>query len=141
MHYGTAIRERRKQLGLTDTAVADASGLTIHQYDDIEQHPDELISNVALGKAKRVCSTVGLELRRLLELPATRSRKETVSALIRKSRQAQNLTVSEVAKHIGFADEVIHSLEQRDEFAETLPVSVLFELEKALGLERGSLIV
>ena len=140
IHYGTILRERRILLGMTDTEVANASGLTIHAYDDVEQHSDEFVSNLALSHAQGICSVLGLSLRELLELPSEDSVQKDVASLIRDARLAKNLSLSELGDRIGFDEEVVRSLEQENHFEGSLPINVLFELEEVLGLARGTLI-
>lgn len=141
MNLAKAIRDRRRKLGLQDVAVAKSSGLSIHEYGDIEQHADEFETAISTGTARQVCHVLGLELRSLLGLPKVTSKEmRDISELIRNAREAQKLSQLQVADRIGFNEDTIRSLESTPAFVDTLPLKVLYELEDALGLERGSLI-
>lgn len=141
MNIAKIIRDRRIQLGHQAAVVAERTGLSIYEYSDIEQHADEFETAISAGTARVVCHTLGLEMRNLLGLPQ-RAPKETesVSELIRSTREKRGLSEAELAERIGFAEETVHSLESTPDFADTLPLSVLYELEGVLGLERGHLI-
>ena len=141
MNFAKAIRDRRIQLGLQAAAAAERLGLSIYEYGDVEQHADEFETAISTGTARQLCHVLGLELRSLLGLPQVTSKEmKNVSELIRSTREGQKLSQVQLADRIGFNEETIRSLESTPEFVDTLPLSVLYELESALGLERGRLI-
>jgi ribosome-binding protein aMBF1 (putative translation factor) len=138
--YEKAIRERRIRLGLADTSVAEKVGLTIDQYDDVEQHADEFLTNISMLCARRICAVLGFQLRALLLLPPQQPRKQPRSSIVKEAREAKGLSTLAVAELIGFEEHVIRSSEEKEEHLDFLPVGVIFELEKALGLEKGALV-
>lgn len=141
MNLAKAIRERRMNLGLQAAAAAERSGLSIYEYGDIEQHADEFETAISTGAARRVCHMLGLELRSLLGLPqATAESISNVSDVIRRARERKKLSPLQLADQIGFNEETVRSLESTAEFVDTLPLRVLYDLEDALTLERGSLV-
>lgn len=141
MNIAKAIRDRRIELGLRAVTVAERSGLSIYEYGDVEQHADEFETAISSGTARKVCHVLGLELRSLLGLPQLMSGEmKDVSDLIRIARGDRMLSQAELAERIGFTEETIHSLESTPEFVDSLPLTVLYELEASLGFEQGYLI-
>jgi len=140
MNPANAIRDRRMKLGLQAAAAAERSGLSIYEYGDIEQHADEFETAISTGTARRVCHVLGLELRSLLGLPHVTSEHNNISDVIRRARERKKLSQLQLADQIGFNEETVRSLESTAAFVDTLPLKVLYDLEDALGLERGSLV-
>ena len=140
MNLANAIRNRRLELKLKDVDVARSSGLSIHEYADIEQHADEIETAVSMGAAKRVLHTLELDVRKLLGLPPLKSELSDISDFLRKAREHQKLSKGQLAKRIGFDEHTVTSLEEVAGFLDTLPLNVVYELESALALERGFLV-
>jgi len=61
--FGAALRERRKQRGLTQAQVAEAAGIAVETVSRIE---GGRLSSLSLVLASRVASTVGTTLQALL---------------------------------------------------------------------------
>lgn len=141
MNLARVIRERRKELGLDDTFVSKRSGLSIHQYADVEQHPDEFETAISAKTAMEICAVLGLNVRDVLGLPQTRSAvAQSASTVMRTARERHGLSESTLADRIGFDEDTIHSLEASPDKIYSLPLVVIFDLERELGLERGTLI-
>lgn len=141
MDHSAVIRSRRIELGLQDVEVARTVGISIHEYCDLEQHTAEFETAISMDTAKRICRALGLDLRSLMDLPASSHEYGTdVTQLIRRSRELQRLNQSQLADAIGFTEETIRSLESTPGFQGTLPIVVLGDLERALGLSEGTLI-
>jgi transcriptional regulator with XRE-family HTH domain len=139
--FAKTIRNRRMQIGLQAAEVAKSVGLSIHEYTDIEQHTDEFETAISMGTARNVCHVLGLEFRSLLGLPNSAPNKTaSVSDEIRRAREKQELSQIQLADRIGFSEETIRSSEDIPGFVDTLPLKVLFDLEKALHLEKGCLV-
>jgi transcriptional regulator with XRE-family HTH domain len=138
------IREARQKAGLSPVDVASGIGLTISEYEDIEQYADEFTSSFSLAKAKALCVFLGLDVVDVveqellggnlpLELP-TDFRGLLRKQLLRKRRQSLGLSEAEVADAIGFEHIAIHEAEAHDRFLDTLPIQVLADLAKHLQL-------
>jgi transcriptional regulator with XRE-family HTH domain len=135
-----AIRDQRIRLGLRDITVAQRAGLSIHEYCDLEQHEDEFATAVSLAKLRQVCHVLALKLRTLLGLEAVTVAEGEFSEMVRAARTARGLSHVELGDQIGFEEQTIASIESIPDFLETLPLVVVFDLERALGLERGALV-
>lgn len=145
------IRKTREQAGLSDVEVAARAGLSVAEYDDVEQHPDEFISAVSLARAKAVCAALHLKLMDLVLLefgevgasthvPAELGGLQR-NLLLRKRRKALGMSEIALADGIGFEVTAIQRAEEDDGFFETLPIRVLADLAKELKLPVGSLVV
>jgi transcriptional regulator with XRE-family HTH domain len=144
MSVAKLIRNRRRELGLSDAAIAAKLGLTVAALGDIELHDDELETAVPLGTVRRLCMELGLSLSEVLTLPATGSaRTDRISAnkLLRQTREQKGYTELDLGDRVGFDEDTIKALEAKAAFAETLPVFLFRELERALTLPEGTLLL
>jgi transcriptional regulator with XRE-family HTH domain len=60
------LRKARESAGLTQAEAASKSGLSIHEYGDLESDAEEFISGVPLWAAKRVTEVLGCNLEDLI---------------------------------------------------------------------------
>jgi transcriptional regulator with XRE-family HTH domain len=144
MRTNELIRASRERLKLSKAEVAERSGFSAHEYSDIEQHPDEIMTNVSLGKVKIVCAVLELEVSSLLAaadlgastVPVDVSQDESLpkELLIKRYREKRNASTSDVADAIGFEEEAVCRAESDNDFLETLPISVLSDWSKYIGL-------
>jgi transcriptional regulator with XRE-family HTH domain len=66
MNTAKQIRERRAELSLSAVTLAEALGISVEAYDDLEQHQDELATSVTLEQATRLATRLGTPLLELL---------------------------------------------------------------------------
>jgi hypothetical protein len=55
------IKHRRLELGLSDVEVARSSGLSIHEYFDVELHRGEVLEVTNLKNVKQLCTVLQLD--------------------------------------------------------------------------------
>jgi transcriptional regulator with XRE-family HTH domain len=145
------IRKTREQAGLSNIEVAARAGMSVAEYDDVEQHPDEFVSALSLTRAKAVCATLHLKLMDLVilelgDVGESRSVPPELGALqrnllLRKRREAFGMSESALADGIGFEAAAIQRVEADDGFLETLPIRVLADLATELQLPVGRLVM
>ncbi|MDR3385592.1 MAG: helix-turn-helix transcriptional regulator [Rudaea sp.] len=138
-----AIKEKRVNLGLTDTHVADYLALPIEWYGDVEQHEEEFETTLPSGTAVRLCEKLGLNMLDLLAIRPgefTGSKSLGASDVIEHARCAKNISQNELAEHIGFDIKTVEQLESDPRFIGTLPLRVLFDIEACLNLPKGALV-
>lgn len=140
MKISDAIRGKRIELGLSDLSVAQRAGLSIHEYSDIEGRDDEFTTAIPLETARRVCNALNLNFRALLGLSDMIATADKISDVVREARTNQGMSQLALGDAIGFSEETIRSIESSPNFLTTLPIVVVFDLERVLGIERGSLV-
>jgi transcriptional regulator with XRE-family HTH domain len=137
------IATRRKELGLTDTEVAQQSGLSIHEYCDIEQHANEIYTNVRIQAVKKLSDILRVDLLSLFEIPCAfcaddRNYTEEYSLprneLIRKKREAKGLSTEELGDRIDFYGTEIEKLEAGPEYIESWPLEFIRKLADEIGV-------
>ncbi|MGD0076527.1 MAG: RHS repeat-associated core domain-containing protein [Candidatus Binataceae bacterium] len=111
MELNKRIKAQREALGLSDTDVARALGLTIHTYFDIEEYPDELDMVGDLKMVKRLCSILHFNPAELLELRCAfcnmgeRFQDEyalPVNELIRHQREKLGWSLDELGERVNY---------------------------------------
>lgn len=120
MTVSEKIGARRKQLGLGKLETARLCQLTIHEYDDIESHPDAVLEATLLGQMKDVCRVLRLDLISLFAWPCAfcEEGKSFVdeyrlprNELIQLRRTAMGWTAKDLGSRIGFYESEIGKLE------------------------------
>jgi DNA-binding XRE family transcriptional regulator len=137
------IREARTRLRLRDTDVAACAGLSIHEYCDVESYEDEAFRVVHLGKMRRLCDVLGLDILDLFAIGcASCGKREQVAAghqgprdeMIRARRANLGLTQDQLGDLIGFETVAIVDMEKDPDFLETWSVELIVELAGHLEL-------
>ena len=75
------IRRARERLGLTAQEAAARAGLSVHEYGDLEQHADEVVSAVSLATVRRVCKTLNIALTDLLAAESLFTAAKTIAGV------------------------------------------------------------
>ncbi len=144
MHAPELISSAREKLGLTQAEVARQCGLNSNEYRDIESYKEEILTNVSLAKMKDICSVLKLDISSLL---ATLDLKDQLASdvpshdralprhlLIKKYREKRSASQSDVADAIGYEDEAVRLGETDEKFLDTLPINVINDWSKYIGL-------
>jgi len=135
------IKSRREALGLTDVQVAEATGLSIHEYGDIERHADEIFTVTELRQVRKLATNVGIELFQLFDLNCAFCEQQQSSQqeyslprneLIRRQRTALGLTQDLLGDEIGFEVVAIQDMETREDFLEDWSFELIRNLAKIL---------
>jgi hypothetical protein len=66
------------ELGMSENQLAEAIGISLDSYCDIEWHADELFTAVELRRIKKLAETLGIEIFELLSLQCPFCGDETV---------------------------------------------------------------
>lgn len=141
MEMNQRIKHQRERLGLTKLKVADASRLSIHQYDDIEAYADELIESVPLYFVKKLCAALELNLIDLVTEgcafcvdPASYGDAYNAwrSTLVKRCRDDLSLTQEQLGEKVGFASAEIDLIESYPAHLESWGLSNIETLADAL---------
>lgn len=139
------IARRRTALGLSESRVAELSGLSVHEYGDLEQHAAEAFEVLELRKLKCVCAAPELSLWNLLELECEtcggRSMRDALAdgilprnSLLRQSREKLGLPARELGDRVNITDERIENLERDPDLIEGLPIADIQALSRELRI-------
>lgn len=137
------IKARRLSLRLADVEVAQKSGLSIHEYCDIEKLKDEILTVTPLSDVKRLCETLNLSVFEILGIECdycTRRSKVdngarlTRERLIRMAREEVGLSEFDLGEQLGFEPEAIHEMEQDPKFLENWPIVHISNLAMAIDV-------
>ena len=128
------IRYRREAMDLAAEDVARLAGLSVHEYDDIEQFPEELGSTVSLSTVKRLCSVLRLDICALLSLPPLSAEVDGNFGKFEPQalRLKRGMSIQEVAERVGFDEQTIKAIEIDPESINTMPAFFLIEYSKVL---------
>jgi transcriptional regulator with XRE-family HTH domain len=149
MRANEIVRSARERQGLSEEQVAARSGLTIYEYGDVEQHADEICSAISLAAARRICGALNIDLsellvaEHLLSLQTAGTSPQSIvprHQLIRDHRIARSVSVSDVANAIGFEEAAVVLGESKEDYLETLPIRVLIDWARHLGLDVRSML-
>ena len=136
------IKRKRIAKGLGVQQVAALTGLSVHEYEDIEQHADEALGVVHLNKLKAVCAVLGLDLLSLsgttcafCEGRADRDNWQSPrNIVIQRAREHLGLSKVELGDRIGFEEQAIVDMEQDPDYLEKWSVELIQELASILGV-------
>lgn len=137
------IAERRQQLGLSDIEVAERTGLSIHEYGDLEQHAEEPFEVVPLGRLRAVCDTLKLSLAELLprEMLSCERSEASISlhegrrnAIVEARRKKLELSRQELGDRLGFPAETVKLMEEDPDFLERWPIGYVRDVARELGI-------
>jgi transcriptional regulator with XRE-family HTH domain len=142
MNVNEKIKQRRLELGLKDTEVARLSGLSIHEYFDVELHRNEIFELVDLYNIKKMCAALKLDFLKLFEMPCAFCEGEVYSKdyllhrnqIIQKKREEVGLTVEKLAELTDCTVEAIRNLEKYTAHLESWRLEDIFKLSTVLKI-------
>jgi DNA-binding XRE family transcriptional regulator len=143
MAVNEEIKRRRLEVGLADTEAARQVGLSIHEYDDIEQHAREIFEVTELRSTKRICEVLRLDFFRLFNIRCAFCEGSDQylqyfstprNELIRKRRLDLGLSEEELGNSIGFEAIAITDMEKEANYLEAWPIDLTKELSGALKI-------
>jgi transcriptional regulator with XRE-family HTH domain len=143
------IRQARERAGMSAAEFASRVGLTSPEYFDVEAHPDEFITVIAMGEARALCKELDL---RLVDVVASEpldadfslgqeSTRGTLprSAFLRQRRESLGISIAELAFAIGFEEVTVEEIERDERHLDSLPIAVVAEISRKLELPLVSL--
>lgn len=137
------LRNRRVELGLTESDIADHIGLSVMEYHDIESYPDEIYTVVDLEKVKRLFETLGLNFLKTLGIECEFCLGNGVyrsiytlprHMIIRQSREDLKLSRKVLGDHIAFEEATVDDMEHNPAFLESWPIDYIRVLSKVLSV-------
>jgi transcriptional regulator with XRE-family HTH domain len=137
------LKKRRVQMGLSEQDVCLATGLSVHEYADIEDYPTEIIAVTPLEDVKAICRVLALDLLEFLDVRCpfcgrgVSCQDEYLgprNQLIRTQRERYGLSRRELADRLGFEEFAVAEMEQKEEFLESWSIDLIEALAKALNL-------
>lgn len=141
--FNQKIRKRRTELRLSDIVVAEKCGLSIHEYSDVEQHADEIMTAVPLKKVKQICDILSINLLDLLEIQCEYCLgKESydsehslpLNRLISVTRTSMGISKDELADRLGFFIDAVDEMEEDENYLENWPIDIITNLSNELNL-------
>jgi transcriptional regulator with XRE-family HTH domain len=143
MEVNEAIRARRVELGLSVLELATKADLSVAEYDDIEDYADEATTVAHVRKLKLICQLLGLQLLELLGVPCdfceTHQRysedyRLPRNRLIASRRDALGLSRLELADKLGFYEQAVIEMEEREDFLESWSIELVSKLSGVIGV-------
>lgn len=136
MQLNELIKNRRLEIGLTDKEAAKLTGLSIHEYADVEDDPREATTVLRLKDLRIICSALGLNMSALLkhagicntEISALSVEHLPLNVLIRRRREAVGLSTEGLADKLGFHDQAILDMETDPDYLEGWPLDLICHL-------------
>jgi transcriptional regulator with XRE-family HTH domain len=135
---------RREELGLSEVDVAEACGMSIYEYGDVEAYDNELVQQVDLSHAKRLCRVLNLDFLTLVGAgkDTTDRQAEDSNAgrmlrneIFQQARLRLGLSVEHVADVVGYEPIAIESIETDPNDIETRSVKLFLDLCQVLQLD------
>lgn len=99
------IRDARERLDITAEDVAASAGLTIHEYEDLEDYSDEAVDVVCIAKLKKICSKLSLDICDIYGLERT---SEVLPRNIVETQMEQHgISVEMLAEKVGIDEQEV----------------------------------
>ena len=142
MKINNLIEKKRLELGLTNSQVAKLVGLSIHEYSDIEDDPDETLTVLPLKGLMKLCKVLEIDIFTLLREVNVLDKeyyddvKENIplNLIIKHKREQSGLTCEELGDKIGFYEQAIIDMETDPGYLESWPIEPILRVCKELGL-------
>lgn len=145
MSISEKIKAAREQLGLTDVKAAEKVGLSIYEYGDLESYDNEAETVLDLGKLKKLCETLEIDLFELFSLDRPESHYLTYDLerrndIVSERRNALGLSQDELGDKVSFYGHVIQEMEDDSDFLESWCLEDVIALAKSLNVPSWVLI-
>lgn len=143
MNVNEKIKKNREAAGLTVAEAAKLIPLSWNEYFDVELHPDEIFSAVALSKLKKICEIFKVDFLDLFDLKCSfcEENKEFLAdyslprnELIRKRRMEMGISQEELGDRVGFYGVEVQNLENTPDHIETWVLENIKELATAINV-------
>lgn len=138
------IRNARMSLGLSEQEVCEITGLSIHEYSDLELRTDEFFDTISVASARKVCQALGVDLKSLIPCGKFQNANKAVygsrSELVTKTRERLGFSVEQVAERIGFEAIAVVMVEKDEKNIEELNLSTVLSLAEVLEIGSCDLI-
>lgn len=137
------IEAQRLKLGLSEQQLAEALGMSVDAYCDIEWHDDELHKAVELQRVKKLSETLGIPIFELLAMQCPFCSKEAPyldeyrlprDELIKLLRQNAGLSQRELGDCSDFHDYAIEGMECDPDYLERSTIESICDLSVALKI-------
>lgn len=99
------IRSARERAGITPEEVAIAADLSIHEYEDLEDYPDEAIDVVCIAQLKAVCARLSLDICELYGVD--RCSNQAPIDIIHTAVEQHGASIMHVANAVGIEESEI----------------------------------
>lgn len=135
------IKNRRLELGLKDLEVAYKSGLSIHQYNDLEDYPDYIFAAAPLYYVKKVCRALDIDLNNVFGIscvfcedqqPYLEEYRSWRCTLVKVKREKLGLSTEKLGDEVGFYGSEIELIEKYPAHLESWVIENILELAKQL---------
>lgn len=142
------IRGQREVKRLSQNSLAYSLGLSIHEYCDIEDHEDELVTNVRLSTAKALCQLLDLDILDVLGISCTFCSGDSEDPrwqlsrdiLFRRARDEAGVSLAYIAEAIGYEVDAVAECEAREDALESWTIEAILQIAKILNASPKMLI-
>jgi len=137
------IKQRRLELGLTDSEVARQTNMTIYEYGDVESHADEIFVVVPLYHVKKLINTLKTDFFDLFSIPCAFCEDGFThfdeywlrrNSLVKKKREMLGLSTDELGDKVGFFQTEIELVETYVAHLESWVIENIFHLANQLQI-------
>jgi transcriptional regulator with XRE-family HTH domain len=140
MAIADRIRDLRDKSGRTERVLADALGLTVEAYGDLEQYDDELETTVSIAQAMMLARLLGADLSEIIG--------ESVASAPMRIAAIRAGMVAELARSPGAREELEDLidwdlgpfLEGTDQWMTVYTLDFMRSLATAIGLSYGEVL-
>lgn len=141
MSLNGIIKDRRIKKGMSKLDVANAVGLTVHEYDDIEAYESELYDVVIVGKIKSICKLLDIDISYLFGFESSSELDSSnVEDLVRSKRNERNLSIKAISDEVGIEEQYILRAEKDAKSLDDWVMVPLIEYAKVLGVSPACLL-
>ncbi|WP_306598735.1 hypothetical protein [Geothrix sp. 21YS21S-2] len=136
MKISQAIRDKRLELGFSESEVAKAAGISLDSYWDIENHDEEIYLSVSFEEAAILCRKIELDVLGLIResnpllpfLLDTEYEGEAGENWFHQRRMELGWSLEELNDYLGFKSEFLNELDVSPFAWKSLSISDLIRL-------------
>lgn len=133
------IRQQRLKIGLSETDLAHAAGISDMAYYDLEAYESEIDDCIELGQLRRICSKLQLDIVELLGVTPV-GVQQNMRILLRSKRAEKGLSIEDVSDQVGISEEAIRDAEKDLASLKTWRLIALRDYAACLNIELGYLL-
>jgi transcriptional regulator with XRE-family HTH domain len=136
MRTSARIRALREASGISDIDAARRTGLTIHEYGDLESYDDELESVVSLATVRALAKCFGVSVAKLVTGGETDGRivpAQSLPELVRVKMNSEGIDLEAFEDRVGW--ELREFMQSPEAVTEARPLMFLRAVAEAVGIQ------
>jgi transcriptional regulator with XRE-family HTH domain len=132
------IKQKRESRGISIQEICSRTGLSANQYEDLESYPHEFFEQISLGKVKKVCHVLEIDVKSLLvessEQKSFPQRSVPRNLLVTQERERLGLTREQLADQIGYETIAIEQVEAEEDYIDSMSPSAILDIARVLKM-------